>query len=319
MNVLDLFCGAAGGWSLGLHRAGFRTVAACEIDPWRRERYLANFPGVRMYDDVRTLSAARLRADGISVDVVVGSPPCQDASSANTKGKGIDGERTGLFWEALRLVRELRPRWVCLENVPGLRSRGYDRVHDALEAAGYAVRPLVVGAWHAGAPHRRNRVWIVANTPEIGCGAGWAGRFDSGRARESEQAFHHADPAVLLGSPFARGEPDGVDAGTVANANENRIRIESGRCGGTNRKGAAITKNAPDANEERQHEFAEHGQVGWILAGSAWNGGAPGLGRMDDGLPKGMAHHMLAAYGDAVVPIIPEIIGRAIMSIEASQ
>jgi DNA (cytosine-5)-methyltransferase 1 len=163
MKALDLFCGAAGGWSLGLHRAGIETVAACEIDPWRRSAYAKNNPGVRLYDDVRTLTAQRLHADGIaSVDILVGSPPCQDASSANAKGKGVDGERTGLFFEALRLVRELRPLWVCLENVPGLKARGYDRVHDELEAAFYSCWPLVVGAWHAGANHKRNRVWIVA-------------------------------------------------------------------------------------------------------------------------------------------------------------
>lgn len=171
MRVLDLFSGAAGGWSLGLHRAGLVTIAACEIDPWRRAVYSRNNPGVRMYGDVCTLTTERLRADGCGpIDVLAGSPPCQDASTANTSGKGIDGARTGLFWEAIRLARELRPRWVLLENVPGLRTRGYDRVHAALEEAGYAVRPLVVGAWHAGAPHRRNRVWIILRRDLEGTG-----------------------------------------------------------------------------------------------------------------------------------------------------
>lgn len=153
-RTLDLFCGAAGGWTLGMHRAGFLTVAACEIDPWRRAIFGQNNPSVRLYDDVRTLGADRLRRDlGVLPEIVCGSPPCQDASAANAKGRGVDGERTGLFFDALRLVREVRPRWVLFENVPGLRTRGYDRVHDALEQAGYAVWPLVVGAVHAGAPH----------------------------------------------------------------------------------------------------------------------------------------------------------------------
>ena len=127
MKALDLFCGAAGGWSLGLHRAGVRTVAACEFDPWRRAVFARNFRGVRMYDDVRTLTGERLRADGIIPDIVAGSPPCQDASSANAKGKGIDGERTGLFLDFIRIVREIRPRWALAENVPGLRNRGGPR------------------------------------------------------------------------------------------------------------------------------------------------------------------------------------------------
>lgn len=115
------------------------------------------------YDDVRTLTANRIAADcGRLPSVIVGSPPCQDASVANTTGRGVDGERTGLFFDAIRLVGECRPVWACFENVPGLRTRGADRVLAALEALGYTCWPLVVGAWHAGAPHRRNRVWIVA-------------------------------------------------------------------------------------------------------------------------------------------------------------
>ena len=176
MNVLDLFAGGCGGMSLGLERAGFRTVAACEIDPWRRACFLRRFPAVAMYGDVRDVSRAVLERDGIgladyggTIDCIAGSPPCQDASTANTKGKGVDGDRTGLFFELVRLVGELRPRWVVAENVPGLRARGVDRVLAALEGQGYAVWPLVVGAWHAGAPHKRNRVWIVAHANGSRC------------------------------------------------------------------------------------------------------------------------------------------------------
>ena len=85
MRALDLFSAAAGGWSLGLHRAGFVTIAA-EIVEWRRILYAENNPHVRLYEDVRGLTAARLVSDlGILPDIIVGSPPCQDISSANTK------------------------------------------------------------------------------------------------------------------------------------------------------------------------------------------------------------------------------------------
>jgi hypothetical protein len=78
MRTLDLFAGAAAGWSLGLHRAGFETVAACEIDPWRRACFANNFPRARMYEDVKTLTAARLLSDlGYLPEIIVGSPPCQ--------------------------------------------------------------------------------------------------------------------------------------------------------------------------------------------------------------------------------------------------
>jgi len=101
-TVLDLFSAAAGGWSLGMHRAGFVTVAACEAVDWRRALFAQNNPGVTIYDDVRTLSAERLIRDLAWLpDVIVGSPPCQDISSANTKGKGVEGERSGLYFEAI--------------------------------------------------------------------------------------------------------------------------------------------------------------------------------------------------------------------------
>lgn len=101
MKCLDLFCGAAGGWSLGMHRAGYTTVAACEIDPWRRAVYSHNFPDARMYEDVREVTAAGLVRDlGALPDIIVGSPPCQDASTAARERAGVDGARTGLFFEA---------------------------------------------------------------------------------------------------------------------------------------------------------------------------------------------------------------------------
>lgn len=187
MRALDLFSAAAGGWSLGLHRAGFVTVAACEIVEWRRILYAENNPHVRLYEDVRGLTAARLVSDlGILPDIIVGSPPCQDISSANTKGKGIEGERSGLYLEAVRLVGDCRPRWFVFENSPNLRTRGADRLLDELETLGYAVEPCVVGADNVGANHVRKRSWLIGYDPEqladarIAIPAGWhpsGGRF----------------------------------------------------------------------------------------------------------------------------------------------
>jgi DNA (cytosine-5)-methyltransferase 1 len=168
MRALDLFSAAAGGWSLGLHRAGFITVAACEIVEWCRILYAENNPHVRLYEDVRDLTAARLLSDlGMLPDIIVGSPPCQDISSANTKGKGIDGERSGLYLEAVRLVGDCRPRWFAFENSANLRTRGADRLLDALEALGYACEPCVVGAENVGANHVRKRSWLIGFDPEL--------------------------------------------------------------------------------------------------------------------------------------------------------
>lgn len=162
MEVLDLFSAAAGGWSLGMHRAGFKTIAACENVAWRRAIYQENNPDVLIYDDVCTLTADRIIRDtGRFPPIVVGSPPCQDISSANTKGKGVEGERSGLYFEAIRIIGEGRPRWFALENSSNLRTRGADAVLAALEALGYTCWTFVVRAGDIGANHERPRSWII--------------------------------------------------------------------------------------------------------------------------------------------------------------
>lgn len=162
-RVLDLFSGI-GGFALGLERAGFETIAFCETDGYARRVLRKHWPHAWLYDDVRAITAKRLRADGnLPIDLVCGGFPCQDISTAG-KGAGLDGARSGLWSEMLRVVKETRPRWVVAENVPALRGRGADRVLADLEGAGYAVRPVVVGAWAVGGAHRRDRVWVVANS-----------------------------------------------------------------------------------------------------------------------------------------------------------
>lgn len=359
LNVLDLFCGAAGGWSFGLHRAGMRTVAACEVDPVRRVLFQGNYPDALIYDDVRTLTAQRLAADGIgAIDVVAGSPPCQDASTANTSGKGAGGARTGLVADFVRLVREIQPRWVLFENVPGLRTRGVDWVLSSLAAAGYPSWPLVVGAWHAGAPHKRNRVWVVApHVSRIGRGS-WGPRGPVASDEGREAARQHADTQAMQRPALTRNQSDGdyplfaadpenghgralattagdgdESAGCApADADERAIRkpvlpgepepeaaepeeladahaARSG-CEGVGGQGEEGTAERREAAWER----AVRGRVGSIA--DIWNGGIAGRFGMDDGIPKGMAATLLSAYGDAVVPIIPELIGRIVMRAE---
>lgn len=210
-HVLDLFSGI-GGFSLGLEATGaFRTVAFCESDPFARRVLAKHWPTVRRYQDVRRLDAARLAADGIAADVVAGGFPCQDISAAGL-GAGLDGERSGLWREMRRLVGELRPRWVVAENVPRLRTLGADEVLGDLESLGYAVWPCVVGAVHAGAPHPRRRVWIMAyaDRPRLAQrqpGDPGGTRPDGG-ADAVGSGWWDAEPAL---GRVAHGVPDRVD------------------------------------------------------------------------------------------------------------
>ena len=160
MNVLDLFSGI-GGFSLGLERAGMRTVAFCEIEPFCRDVLRKHWPETPIYEDVRALSAQHLTARGISVDVICGGFPCQDISLAG-KGAGIEGERSGLWREYARLVGEIRPRYIIVENVAALLGRGLERVLGDLAALGYDAEWHCIPASAVGAPHRRDRVWIIS-------------------------------------------------------------------------------------------------------------------------------------------------------------
>lgn len=161
LHVLDLFSGI-GGFSLGLERTGgFRTVAFCEIDPFCRRVLAKHWPEVPCYDDIRTLTADRLRADGIAVDVICGGFPCQDISNGGHR-VGIGGERSGLWSEIARLSGELRPDFIILENVAALLGRGLGRVLGDLAALWYDAEWHCLSASDLGAPHERDRIWIVA-------------------------------------------------------------------------------------------------------------------------------------------------------------
>lgn len=165
MRCLDLFSGI-GGMALGLERAGIKAAAFCEIEPFPQKVLRKHWPDVPIYSDVTKLTREVLYADGVirdgaPIDLIAGGFPCQDLSYAG-KGAGIEGARSGLWSEFHRLICEIRPRFVLVENVSALLARGLDRVLGDLAASGYDAEWDCVPASAVGAPHRRDRLFIVA-------------------------------------------------------------------------------------------------------------------------------------------------------------
>ena len=157
MNVLDLFSGI-GGFSLGLERAGMKTIAFCEIDKKAQLVLKKHWPNVPIFEDVSTLKKEDIHEQ---VDVICGGFPCQDISVAG-RGAGLEGARSGLWYQFHRLIKEIRPRYAIIENVSVLRSRGLDKVLGSLAEIGYDAEWHCIPASAVGAPHRRDRIWIVA-------------------------------------------------------------------------------------------------------------------------------------------------------------
>ena len=158
LTVGSLFTGI-GGFDLGLERAGMRVLWQCESDDYCRRVLAHHWPNVPCYDDVRQLRGTGRQVE--PVDVLCGGFPCQDLSVAG-KGAGIDGARSGLWSEYARLIGELRPRYVIVENVSALLGRGLGRVLGDLSEVGYDAEWDCLPACAFGAPHQRDRVWLVA-------------------------------------------------------------------------------------------------------------------------------------------------------------
>jgi DNA (cytosine-5)-methyltransferase 1 len=202
LNVLDLFSGI-GGFSLGLEQAGMTTAAFCEIDPFCRRILRQHWPTTPIYEDIKQLTARRLTHDGISpIDLICGGYPCQPFSVAGRRRGESDPRH--LWPEMYRLIRELRPRWVVCENVAGHVELGLDAVLADLDAAGYTATPFIIPACSVGAPHRRDRVWIVAHSRRIRL-------VETAEARIVADVPHRA-LCWDFPTPFTVGSDDGIPA-----------------------------------------------------------------------------------------------------------
>lgn len=157
MQHLDLFSGI-GGFALAAKWAGLDTVAFCENDSFCRAVLKKHWPDIAIHSDVRELDGHAYNG----IELLTGGFPCQPFSEIG-KQEGTADDRY-LWPEMRRIIAQARPAWVVAENVPGIIGMALDKVLADLEAEGYAARALVIPACSVGANHRRDRVWIVANT-----------------------------------------------------------------------------------------------------------------------------------------------------------
>ena len=192
-RLLELFAGI-GGLSLGLERSGaFEVVAFCEREPFCQKVLNKHYPKVPIYDDVCKLTKEQLDRDRITIDAISGGFPCQDVSEAGNKA-GLEGGRSGLWYEYARLIGELRPRYVIVENVSELLIRGFDDVLGTLATLGYDAEWHCIQACDVGAPHIRDRVFIIAYPSGV--------RFSGDKSQEQGEGAQK----LFGGSKFFKGK-----------------------------------------------------------------------------------------------------------------
>ena len=286
LKVLDLFAGI-GGFSLGLERTGgFKTVGFCEIDKKAQLVLKKHWPDVPIWDDIKELGSEWIKeACGCLPDVIVGGFPCQDISKAG-KGKGIIGERSGLWSEMFRLIRDVRPAWAIVENVSALRSKGLTLVLQDLSSIGYCAEWHCIPASAVGAPHRRDRIWIVAYPMQ-----------------------QHKTERGECETAKGEGRSGRIDSGGSQGDAERQRSVRGPGCSTT--EDVAYARRIP-AQVSLEGRFPAN----QVVERDTWWEVEPNVGRVADGVPNRMDR--LKQLGNAVVPQIPELLGRAILSTYAS-
>ncbi len=302
LKVLDLFSGI-GGFSLGLERTGgFETVAFCEIEDYPRRVLAKHWPDVPCHNDVRELTA-----DAVGhIDLICGGYPCPPFSLAG-KRRGAEDDRH-LWPEVKRLVASIRPRWCLFENVAGHISMGLDEVLSDLESEGYTAQTVVIPACAVDAPHRRDRVWIMAHSE------GGGGRNVSKDQREARREINAPSDTS---SSFGRDDkPRNREA--MADATR-KLQHGSGKSRDGCRQPTNSGEDVADDNRNGLHQagegIAKAGGDG-IVGIARWLPEPP-VGRVAHGVPRRVDR--LKSLGNAVVPQVVEMLGAAILEAEKSQ
>jgi DNA (cytosine-5)-methyltransferase 1 len=305
----SLFAGI-GGLDLGFERAGFECLWQVEIDSYARSVLDRHWPDVRKHDDVRTWPSA----DTAFVDCLIGGFPCQDVSVAG-KGVGIHGEKSSLFFEFMRIAGEMGPRYLVLENVSALLARGMGDVLGTMASLGYDAEWHCFGAAHVGAPHIRDRIFILGYRQRVVADSQSNGR-DQGHqdAGGSEARDFQAEVA---GS--ANG---GRSAGVLADSNLPGLEEWSGICEYTGAELQATQRSHRKQGSDVEYAGGGRFAHSWTESEDS-NTGPPGaprggiwsfeprVGRVADGVPKRVDR--IKCLGNAVVPQVGQFVAEVLL------
>jgi DNA (cytosine-5)-methyltransferase 1 len=286
MNVFDIFSGI-GGFSIGLEAAGLQTVAFCEINPFCQKILKKHWPSVPVFSDITVIDKEDLKSLP-PIDVIAGGFPCQDISVAGKK-KGIAAKRSGLWKEFARLINEIRPKYAIIENVANLRSQGLISVLQDLWEIGYDAQWHCIPASAFGAPHRRDRIWIIAHPACIG-----KVRLSIGKEETEPEPRGGSEDVSDTDSKGLQGCRGFKEISQIC-AQEQVSMYRRSR--GTKQWGKEPVE-APRLKDDRLNPDWVEWLMGYPIS---WTDGGSRMQR-------------LMALGNSVVPLIPEFLGEAIIN-----
>ena len=296
----SLFAGI-GGFDLGLERAGMIPAWQVEIDPFCRKVLQKHWPNVERFSDVRECGKHNLEP----VDLICGGFPCQPHSLAG-KRQGAADDRD-LWPEYCRIISELRPRWIIAENVPGIRTTILDQVLSDMKSLDYAHRTLIIPACAFDAPHRRDRVFIIAHTNRERRGQRRLSECENNDAKQGRKnAVCNTESGGCDRQPRMRAAPEFEDrysqleSELTTNTQEPGLSNgrQTGRQAGTNEANGRMAQPRPE----------RYSRSWWTVE--------PGVGRVAARISNRVDR--LRALGNAVVPQIVEWIGRIIVEVDQS-
>ena len=319
MNELALFAGAGGG-ILGGHLLGWRTVCAVEWEAYPASVLCARqndglFESFPIWDDVQTFDGNPWR--GI-VDVVSGGFPCQDISTAG-KGGGITGSRSSMWKHMARIIGEVRPQYAFVENSPMLTNRGLGTVLGDLASLGFDAEWGVLSAADVGANHKRERIWIVARNMGYSNNNGQiATKIRNGFVEGSNSSKAEQKQTSKSQGPGEQHEALAYPTklGTQSELNDKRKPSEWIDCNGLER-GKEFSNSSSKGLQRRSkngkadYKVWQNSKLWSATAKCGWWESEPNVGRVADGVSGRVDR--LRSLGNAVVPQIPEIIGRAVL------